>query len=351
MMDGGSMFGPVVEFVGMAKSTRDDHTDKHPVFALNESGQIGYLKRLDHLFQIHEFEDFSRENNPNNPNHFYWLINDEGPCRVCKATGFAWADSHNRRSKTKKCKHCSGGIYTPTDRPLDITIWMQEEYPQIPGSRRYPLEDVIDKINFPIRGPDRIKSKYFTNSLSYALGLVAVTDEIEEIRIFGTEAASDTEWAYQKPGIEFWGGYLGGMDKVVWTPESCRLFNQGLYGYEVGMYVSRQELERYERKYERDAEAGQQKVSKIIGKLQMLENLAKSTNSMQQKQNYQRQSIAIQQQLQQAQAEAQATHAIHTFAKFLVGRIDGRHPETAAPVTLREMEEGMTDEAKELVDK
>jgi hypothetical protein len=345
------MFGSIVEFVGMAKSTRDDHTNKHPVFALNESGQLDYLKRLDHLFQIHELEDFSRENNPNNPNHFYWLINDEGPCRVCNATGFAFDEKKQRRSKVKKCGKCKRGIYTPLDRPLDITIWMQKAFPNIPGSREYPLDEVIEKVNFPIRGPDRIKSKYFTNSLSYALGLTAITDEIEEIRIFGTEAASDTEWAYQKPGIEFWGGYLGGMGKIVWTPESCRLFNQRLYGYEVGMYVSRQELERYERKYEKDAEEAQQKVSKIIGKLQMLEQMSKATNAMQQKQNYQRQSIQIQRNLQQAQAEAQATHAIHTFAKFLIGRIDGRHPETAAPVTLREMEEGMTKETEELREK
>ncbi len=345
------MFSPVVEFVGMARSTRDDHTDEHSVFALNESGQLKYLKRLDHLFQIHEKEDFSRENNPNNPNHFYWLINDEGPCRVCLATGFAFDFKKNIRSKVKKCKACSGGIYTPTDRPLDITIWMQEEHSNIPGSRKYPLDEVIDKVNFPIRGPDRIKSKYFTNSLTYALGLTAIMDEIEEIRIYGVEAASDTEWAYQKPGIEFWGGYLGGIGKVVWTPEKCRLFSQLLYGYEVGMYMTRQELERYERKYEADADEAQVKISKIVGKLQMLENLAKSTNSMQQKQNYQQQANKIQKGLAQAQAEVQASHAIYIFTKFLIGRIDGRHPETTAPVTIREMEADITDEAAELVDK
>ncbi len=345
------MFGSIVEFVGMAKSTRDGHTDEHTVFALNESGQLGYLKRLDHLFQIHEFEDFSRENNPNSPNHFYWLTNDEGPCRVCEATGFAFDPKKNVRSKVKKCKDCKRGIYTPLDRPLDIVIWMQEAYPEIPGSRKYPLDEVMDKVNFPIRGPDRIKSKYFTNSLTYALGLAAITDQIEEIRIYGVEAASNTEWAYQKPGIEFWGGYLGGVGKVVWTPESCRLFNQRLYGYEVGMYMTRQELERYERKYEKDAEEAQAKVSKIVGKLQLLQNMAKATNSMQQKQSYQRQAAQIQQSFQQAQAETQATHAIYVFTKFLLGRIDGRHPETSAPVTLREMEADMTDAEAELVDK
>jgi len=345
------MFESKVEFVGMARSTRDDHTNEHPVWALNESGQLDYLKRLDDLFQIHELEDFSRANNPNQPNHYWWLRNEEAGCRVCETTGFEFNYEKGVRSKVKKCEYCKRGIYTPSDRPLDITIWMQEEHADIPGSRRFPLEDVIDQVNFPIRGPDRIKSKYFTNSLTYALGLSAITDEIEEISIFGVEAASNTEWAYQKPGIEFWGGYLGGLGKTVWVPEKCRLFNQLLYGYEVGMYVSRQELERYEKKYKKDTADNKEAVNRLIGKVQMLNNLMKASSSVQQKQSYQKQMRTVQQKLGEAQGSAQSTHAIHAFAKFLVGRIDGRHPETDAPVTLREMEAEMTDEASELVDK
>lgn len=345
------MFGPTVEFVGMANSTRDQHTTEHPVFALNESGQLDYLKRLDHLFQIHEKEDFSRENNPNNPNHSYWLRNEEGECRVCGGTGKAFDVKKKVRSKVKKCEVCSGGIYTPTNRPMDITIWMQEEYPEIPGSRKYPLDEIIDRVNFPISGKDEIKRKYFTNSMTYALGLMAITDEIQRVDIYGVEAASNTEWAYQKPGIEFWGGYLGGIGKTVWVPEGCRLFNQALYGYEVGMYVSRQELERYEHKYEKDADKAKDKVNQIIGKLKQLEQMAQATSAVQQKQNYQRQALQLQQKLAGAQANAQATHAIFTFSKFLIGRIDGRHPETAAPATLREIEADKTDEVEALSDK
>ena len=342
------MFASTVEFVGMANSTRDQHTGDHPVFALNESGQLDYLKRVDHLFQIHELEDFSRENNPNQPNHIYWLKNIEGECRICDGTGKAWDVKKQVRSKVKKCIGCHGGIYTPVDRPLDITIWMQEAYDDIPGAVKYPLDEIVSKVNFPISGKKEIKRKYFTNSMSYALGLMAITDEIERVDIYGVEAASDTEWAYQKPGIEFWGGYLGGMGKIVWVPENCRLFNQGLYGYEVGMYVSRQELERYEKKYEKDADKAKDKVHEIIGKLKQLENMSASTNAIQQKQSYQRQAIQLQTKLANAQAEAQATHAIYTFSKFLVGRIDGRHPETASPVTIREMEAGKTDEIEAL---
>ncbi len=345
------MFEPHVTFVGMANSTRDQHTDEYPVFALNESGQLDYLKRLDHLFQIHEEEDFSRENNPNQPNHIYWLKNIEGECRICKGTGKAWDEKKNVRSKVKKCKDCHGGIYTPVNRPLDITIWMQEAYADIPGAVKYPLDEIIKEINFPIRGKKNIKSTYFTNSLTYALGLVAVTDEINWIDIYGVEAASSTEWAYQKPGIEFWGGYLSGLKKTVWVPEKSRLFNQGLYGYEVGMYMTRQELERYERKYEKDADKAKDKVHELIGKLKQLENMSKATNAIQQKQNYQRQAVQLQQKLAKAQSEAQATHAIFMFSKFLVGRIDGRHPETAAPVSLSEIESGQTKETAELVKK
>lgn len=345
------MFESHVAFVGMARSTRDHHTDKYQVFALNESGQLGYLKRLDHLFQIHEEEDFSRSNNPNQPNHIYWLKNVEGECRVCEGTGKAWDVNKNVRSKVKRCDECHGGIYTPVDRSLDITIWMQEAYADIPGAVKYPLDRIIREVNFPIRGKENIKSKYFSNSLTYALGLVAVTDEIDWIDIYGVEAASDTEWAYQKPGIEFWGGYLSGMGKTVWTPENCRLFNQGLYGYEVGMYVSRQELERYERKYEKDSESSKDKVHQIIGKLKQLEQLSNATNAIQQKQNYQRQALELQKKLAGAQSEAQATHAIFMFSKFLIGRIDGRHPETAAPASLSEIESGETKETALLADK
>lgn len=335
----------VVQYVGMAKSTRADHSADFPVWTLNESSQQIYLKRMDAVFQIHEHEDFSRENNLNHLNHYAWLRNEPDTCKVCEGTGFAKDKKTGVRSKVKRCPDCKEGIYIP-DRRIDFPIYMQEAYPEIPGAVKYPLEEIIERVRFPIRGLERIKNKYFTSSLNYAQGLVAVSDDIDEIRIYGVEASSDTEYAGQKAGIEFWGGYLGGIGKVVWVPEKCRLFNSKLYGYEVSMNVSRQELERYQRHYKKEHEATKESVFKMVGRLTQIEQMIQATNSPQQKQHLASQHQELRQKLADQQAVAQATHSIYAFSEFLIGRIDGRHPETAAPATLKEIEDGLTKEVE-----
>lgn len=346
----GDYIADTIQIVGMARSTRDDHDSDIPVWALNEAPQFGYLKRVDALFQIHEEEDFSRMNNPNQKNHFAWLQNTEAECLYCEGTG-KWEDPQTGiRSRVKKCKKCVGGIYTP-DRNIDYPVFMQEAFEHIPGAFKYPLEEMMRFYPFVLRGSELIKKEYFGNSLSYVLALAGYIPDIKRVLLYGFEAASDTEWANQKPSIEYWGSMIMGKTETeVWVPENCRLFNFPLYGYEVGMYISRQELERYQRGYDADLEESKVEIAKLAGKIELTNNMLRAAQHPTQKQKLSKDMQALQQKHWEAAQKGQNIHGVKVFADFLIGRIDGRHPDTGKPATFKEMEEG-TEEEKLVKDK
>jgi hypothetical protein len=313
----GEYIAETIQIVGMARSTRDQHLDEHPVWALNESPQFGYLKRVDALFQIHEEEDFSRMNNPNQKNHYAWLQNAEAECLFCEGTG-KWEDPETGvRSKVKKCKKCVGGIYTP-DRDTSYPIFMQKAFENIPGAFEYPLDEMVEFYPFVERGPEKIKKRYFGNSLSYALALAGYIPEIKNVLLWGFEAASNTEWANQKPSIEYWGArIMGKTETQLWVPEGCRLFNFPLYGYEVGMYISRQELERYNNGYSAQLEEAKTEIAKLAGQIELTNNMLRAAQHPQQKTKLSNDLRKLQQKHWEASARGQNIHGVKIFSEFL----------------------------------
>jgi hypothetical protein len=63
----------------------------------------------------------------------------------------------------------------------------------------YPLREIIDYF-----GVD-----YFSCSVDYALAL-AIYEGFTEIDMYGVNMAVDTEWAHEKPGVDFWCGVVKG---------------------------------------------------------------------------------------------------------------------------------------------
>ena len=104
-----------------------------------------------------------------------------------------------------------------------MPIMMQEVYPDVPASMRYPFEPIITE--FP-RG-------YMTNHLAYMVAL-ALTEGVTHLGVFGCDYDTNSEYGPQRGSAEYWLGIAEGRGVHVQIPPLCNLLGKPelLYGYE-----------------------------------------------------------------------------------------------------------------------
>lgn len=101
-------------------------------------------------------------------------------------------------------------------------VYLQETHPEVPASWRYPKERILSEFR-----------PYFTSHLAWMAAL-ALTEGVTTIGLFGIHYEHDLEHKAQRPGCEYWVGYLEGKGVNVVLPVGspvCREPNW-LYGYE-----------------------------------------------------------------------------------------------------------------------
>ena len=110
------------------------------------------------------------------------------------------------------------------------SLYMQQEYKEIPNAKAYPLEAVIDKCG-----------DYFNSSISYMLAY-AIHLRFRKIGIWGVDMddieAPDpndpsykTEYKYQRPNLEYLIGLARGLGIEVYIPEQsslCKFNGEGI---------------------------------------------------------------------------------------------------------------------------
>lgn len=184
-----------VAICGSHPNTKDFAPFDRPyidIWVFNEAASLGWVKRCNGVLQMHDPVIWKNPTNRNDPQHYAWL----------------------------KQKH-------------DFPIWMQDHYPEIPSSVRYPLEAIV-KEYLPglVRGKHKKKQIYFfTSSCSYALAL-AIAQGYERIELYGIEMETDTEYKYQRDAVFFWIGVAIGHGIEVIVHEESGLFRSLLYGFE-----------------------------------------------------------------------------------------------------------------------
>lgn len=146
--------------------------------AVQRSDSNKTMPRADAVFQMHDKAIWSNPHNRNDPHHYEWLKTQDS-----------------------------------------VTVYMQNTYPDVPKSERFPLDEVIE----------RFKIRYFTSSLSYALALAAHKG-YRRVEIYGVEMETNTRYQYQRDGVTLWIGVLLGLGVDVQAHMS--IFDQPLYGYE-----------------------------------------------------------------------------------------------------------------------
>jgi hypothetical protein len=118
-------------------------------------------------------------------------------------------------------------------------IVMQDVNEDVPGCARFPLMSVSHEIAMGAK-------PYLTSTLAHML-TYAIANYGVPIELYGFEAEAQTEYAQQRPCIEYWIGYGRGLGMSIEAPSSGLMTGKH-YGYEDmdQGYRSRLELRRRE---------------------------------------------------------------------------------------------------------
>ena len=131
-------------------------------------------------------------------------------------------DLHRPACFQQQNKAWNGQYYTWL-KHLQVPIFMQENWPEIPLSVRYPIERILQE-----------KRAYLTNHCAYMIAL-ALTEGVKTIGLFGCEYGAGTEYGTQRGSLEYWlGRFEEAGGTVVLPVKHCTLLNfpSTLYGYE-----------------------------------------------------------------------------------------------------------------------
>lgn len=218
--------------VGMNPRTRDGipwDAEDAEFWSLNETENKDWMKKTDVIFQLHKKWDWDRSNNLSHPNHPLFLKQINAPCLYCKGSGKAYQEG-----KEVKCPWCDDGEYHFPEHRIGKKIIMQDQNDDVPGCERFPIESVINQ------------KPYLTSTLAHMLYYaIYFCPGLKEIELYGFEAESNTEYAVQRPCIEYWVGHGRGLGMSIEAPGSHLLTGKH-YAYEDfdQGYRSRLELRR-----------------------------------------------------------------------------------------------------------
>lgn len=107
-------------------------------------------------------------------------------------------------------------------RNLRTPIWMQQHYPDIPASVKFPKDRLLAEF-----GP------YFSSQTAWMIA-AALTEGVTHLGFFGIHYEATAEYRAQRPGCEWMMGVAFGRGVNLVLPPSCPLLARPnyLYGYE-----------------------------------------------------------------------------------------------------------------------
>ena len=118
-----------------------------------------------------------------------------------------------------KSASCRKPGYLDRLRELDVPLFMQCAYPEIPNAMAYPFGEVSG-----------VTGDYWNSSIGYMLAM-AISENPHEIGIYGVDMKANDEYAYQRPNCEYLIGLARGMGIKVTIPEEsplCKFIGDGI---------------------------------------------------------------------------------------------------------------------------
>ena len=120
-------------------------------------------------------------------------------------------------------------------------VIMHQIQEEVPNAIPLPLQGLADMLGpwvWRIGDPDANgqmsawsteQAPYLSSSIAYEIAL-AIYEQFEEIHLFGIDLNTESEYAWQKPGVEFLLGVAVGRGIKVYLPDMCPLLKGTLYG-------------------------------------------------------------------------------------------------------------------------
>lgn len=132
-------------------------------------------------------------------------------------------DLHARACWTRGGK--KGASYPKWLAQNTVPIYMQDRYPEVPASIKYPKGRIL------LEFADA--RAYFANHAAWMIAL-ALTEGVATLGLFGVNYSTESEYVRQRGSCEYWLGRAAGMGVKVVLPEQCTLLREPalLYGYE-----------------------------------------------------------------------------------------------------------------------
>lgn len=131
-----------------------------------------------------------------------------------------WFQIHHRHSydQTINRDHSHHDWLT---QQKNFPIYMMDKEPDIPASCKFPKEELLDTFR-----------RYFTNSISWEIAL-AIHEGFKKIYIYGVDMAQDSEYAFERPSVEYFCGFAEGRGIELVVPEKSDLLKSAwLYPFE-----------------------------------------------------------------------------------------------------------------------
>lgn len=150
-----------------------------------------------------------------NPEWTVWGINEIGI--QCAGSWHAFFNVHTlaelRRDYSKNLEWL-GKAQCP--------VYLQERCPEVPWSVPFPVHEVLDMA----------PRKNFDSSIAWMIAL-AILQGYKKIGIFGVEMMIHSEYAHQRPNLQYWVGFCDAKGIEVHIPEQSTLLRaRHLYGFE-----------------------------------------------------------------------------------------------------------------------
>lgn len=149
-----------------------------------------------------------------------WGINELHRVPGCEVEKFdRWFEVHPRKDIDIDAQHIE------TLGKMDIPVYMQQHYADIPGSVAFPREP-LQELSIAQFG-----RSYFTSSIAWQIAL-AIHLGFREIHVYGVDMAQDSEYAEQRPCCEAWLAFAAGRGIRIYTPPTSDLLKTiGEYGF------------------------------------------------------------------------------------------------------------------------
>jgi hypothetical protein len=105
---------------------------------------------------------------------------------------------------------------------LKCPVYMREVEEDIPTSVAYPFDDVAKMV-----GNSNMGWPYIESSIGFMLAL-AILEKVPRIGIWGVDMGTTTEYAYQRPNMEYLVGFARGRGSKVFIPKDSALLSSAM---------------------------------------------------------------------------------------------------------------------------